>query len=814
MSGTDADQQATNENSSAIEIRNEDANEIAGADASGITEANANENAGANASETADENSEKSGAEADVDSEASESNPEIDEAPVNAGAEDEEDVDSEDLMCNAVEPSNATPQERDWATIAQTLLRPRGVVSTQFFGEEFMRLPRDRVFTMDAVSKCWSTLERESPSLLVNETDGGSWAFCEECVAQIPKTLQSFLYFFHVLAAEVEDLRHFAVPSRCVKLRKKRGEKMKIADLMWHKPYDAAGGGAWAGLESDEVDMDEIMCERGRNNARSQNAMMKIAPFKVRLGFTGAIYRHGGEEHRKLVAVLVVTWARNWDMLGYIQDVFLRDPPKGVMHRLMLARCKEMTLIWKKMARFVAFKNLGLDKTKVGSPDDYADQPGGKLGRDSLFNLFQIPFQIRGIVKQEILERLRRSNPKATLREVALEGLDIIGLPRISFRRDEPTQDFVAYMHAYVTNLSNLRAEFMRALKDYYKPKEREGKKDGAKKDARPAPAAAAAEPGEEDEESEESFTLYQLDCPGGWPLQRDGAAREYTRFGLPRLPLWLAFEPEFRPDLQTSMDNWLADLGGANGIPELVKTCLRSFLVQDLGATQESIWQTWDHFLRDERPADPSLVLTEYYGDRADPLSSLVTAGYLRAWWLGVKKDIQAQRARGLGVPDAAQSLRRYLLSSSYYHRSSIHAGAFRSQRIVQALALVEKANYRRVCLETQEPPAASQAPDGSQAPPQSQGPSSILAMIRQLNAQVSNERRFDPYLRCNEAFFRCFELLNRGFMMNSSNLEFMIEVMISQLLWMFGPNNETVVAYFQASRAFFCLWTRGARV
>jgi hypothetical protein len=42
---------------------------------------------------------------------------------------------------------------------------------------------------------------------------------------------------------------------------------------------------------------------------------------------------------------------------------------------------------------------------------------------------------------------------------------------------------------------------------------------------------------------------------------------------------------------------------------------------------------------------------------------------------------------------------------------------------------------------------------------------------------------------------------------MMNSSNLEFMIEVMISQLLWMFGPNNETVVAYFQASRAFLCV-------
>jgi hypothetical protein len=67
------------------------------------------------------------------------------------------------------------------------------------------------------------------------------------------------------------------------------------------------------------------------------------------------------------------------------------------------------------MARFVAFKNLGLDETRVGMPEDYAEQPGGKLGSDSLFNLFQIPFQVYGIVKQEILERERRTDAKLTL---------------------------------------------------------------------------------------------------------------------------------------------------------------------------------------------------------------------------------------------------------------------------------------------------------------------------------------------------------------------------------------------------------------
>ena len=324
--------------------------------------------------------------------------------------------DTDDLMCDPSEPQNLTPQEKDWATISDSLRFPRGGVETKFFGSEYMKMPETRVFTMDAVSKCWATVQRDSPTLLVEEIDGGSWAFCESCVAQIPKTLQSFLFFFHMLAADIEDLRHFAVPSRNVSLRKKRGEKNKIADMIWHKPYEPGATGVDLGAAGDEMDMNEIMCERGRNNARSQNAMMKIAPFKVRLGFTGAIFKHNGEEQRKLVAVLVVTWARNWDMLGYIQDHFLRDPPKGMNYKQRLAECKQMNLIWKTMARFVAFKNLGLDKNKVGKPEHYADQPGGKLGRDSLFNLFQIPFQIYGIVKQEVLERMRRSDPSAMMK--------------------------------------------------------------------------------------------------------------------------------------------------------------------------------------------------------------------------------------------------------------------------------------------------------------------------------------------------------------------------------------------------------------
>ena len=333
----------------------------------------------------------------------------IDENPTGANA-----IDESEQMCNSQEPLNLTPQQKDWATMAECLRRPRAFISTQNFGPEFMNLPEDRILTMDGVSKCWKSVAKDSPALLANETDGGSWAFCEPCVAQLPKNIQSFIFFFHKLSASIEDLKHFAVPTRTIALRRKRGEKSKISDLIWHRPYEPEARELSAAAPG-ELDLNEMMCERGRNNARSLNTAVRIAPFKVRLGFTGAMYRHEGEEHRKLIAVLAVTWARNWDMLGYIQDVFLRDPPKGVLYKQKLQESKQMNFIWKSMARFVAFKNLGLDEARVGMPEDYAEQPGGKLGCDSLFNLFQIPLQVYGIVKQEVLERGRRTDPKLKL---------------------------------------------------------------------------------------------------------------------------------------------------------------------------------------------------------------------------------------------------------------------------------------------------------------------------------------------------------------------------------------------------------------
>lgn len=497
----------------------------------------------------------------------------------------------------------------------------------------------------------------------------------------------------------------------------------------------------------------EILCERAKSGRGRKEFTVKVAPFKIHMGFTGAVYEYDGKQYRKTVAVLFVTWCRNFDLTGFITDQFLRDKKEDL--KKMDHTTQQLKHIWKKIARIVAFDNLGIDESVVGMPENYSDQPGGVLGCDTLFNMFQIPLQIYGIIQKELRERVRNMDASADLSEVYPSNLKIIGMPSMAFEHNSQEFDeFVGYMQKVIDNYSNERAGLAQNIKSFYKKKEKS-----------------------EDEQAEQECATFDLHFWGGWPLDKRNG--RFCKFGLPPLPLYLAFTPEHRMDHYTTFDTWLASMGGPNGIPKLANTVMRAFLVQDLSATPEAIFATLEHFLQDHRVANPSLVLQEYYGERADPLSGIVTAGYLRSWWNGLQKDIQTQRAAGLDLSQAISSFNRYIVSSKKHHWSSIISGSFRSNRIIQTLGIVEKLDLAQVG--------------------RGEGEKSIASFTAHLCRCMSNERSFDPYQRASEGFWKCFELLNRSYTMNSSNLEGLVEIMESQLLWMFGPHNETWPAYFQ---------------
>lgn len=111
-----------------------------------------------------------------------------------------------------------TDQEKDWFTAPNDLLDDHSI-NLDSWGSEYLRIPEQRLVEMDAYSKCWKTTEPSSPSLLLNETDGGVWAFCQGCVANIPRELQEIMYFFHMLQCHINNMYHYVVPSKNVTLR-------------------------------------------------------------------------------------------------------------------------------------------------------------------------------------------------------------------------------------------------------------------------------------------------------------------------------------------------------------------------------------------------------------------------------------------------------------------------------------------------------------------------------------------------------------------------------------------------------------------
>ena len=180
----------------------------------------------------------------------------------------EDDVEEEGLICAHDEPplvANLSNREEDWRTIAEILRKPRLMdCHTQIFGEEFMRMPADTIHTMNGVSKCWRTVAPGCDSLLTDETEGGSWAFCEQCVAQIPKHIQEILYFFHRLKTQLTDYRGFAMKSSTVAFARSHANKTEVPYLIWSRPAEKQRA-PLSRTDDDEVDMNQIMSQRRKN---------------------------------------------------------------------------------------------------------------------------------------------------------------------------------------------------------------------------------------------------------------------------------------------------------------------------------------------------------------------------------------------------------------------------------------------------------------------------------------------------------------------------------------------------------------------
>lgn len=629
--------------------------------------------------------------------------------------------------------------QQSWMRLPDALLSHD--FSLDVVQDDQLVLPEESIVSMDGVSKCWKTLSTASRSLLMEEPDGCTWAICEESVSQLPREIQSALYFFHSLKAHVQDYAKYALPSENISIVRDRKHNKVIRKLLWKR--SARHMSLSRNDDTTEMDINSILQQR--SSLQDGDIVSEIAPLKIRLGFTGVRYVINGQEEKKTFAILFVTFAKNFDALNYIKDVFLNKPaPNESNYRAKIEAFNEYEMIWKRLVSFVAYHNLGVDESRMHKPENIADDPCGVMGVDSMMNMFLVPFQIYNSIKHS--SKSRSGGP------VTISNMRIAGFPLLSFHRDDVTRSYVEFMHKNVDQMDKARKHLQKELEKF--------NVDKKKKD-------------EEDEEAAEEDEV-DLVSPGGWPLSKDRNGR-FCQWGLPPLPIFLDFDPNFNTDAFDKFKYWLVNIDGANGLPELVKTCLRFYLVSSATSTERVCWE---HFLMDRQPANPNLVLRKYYGERANPLRALILPGYLREWWHNFGKDIMKDREGGASVQDVAGKFSRYLKSIVLNHKSTIECNSYQSERILQGAQILDKIEWSSIS---------------------SVGPSSLLQNILRVRQRMSHCRVHDRYQVVNELFWQTWESLNTSFNMNCSNLSFLVEMMISQVFWMTGGHNQTWAAYFQ---------------
>jgi len=318
-------------------------------------------------------------------------------------------------------------------------------------------------------------------------------------------------------------------------------------------------------------------------------------------------------------------------------------------------------------------------------------------------------------------------------------NIRISGVPQMSFRGScDVTQAWMRYTHHYITEGGRGLGTLLDSLDQYHALK---------KKEDWDAPDQA---------------------CVGGWPLEieEDGTI---TSFGLPPLPLM----HEFKGRMEGPFDVWLANMGGPKGIPQLTESLLRNF--------PNSRWDvpySIDHFLLDKRVANPMEVSQKYDGVE-DPLNVLRVCGKMKHWWRAVNKDIRARRLDNQSIDDVRIVFEKYILGCIQNSQCMIQNGSLSSLTMEQAYAISERMEFEKVCTD---------------------GPNSIKGIIQGVSGNISTQQIFDPYIRTLKTFWRIWEKINADFSMNSGNLVFLIELMISQLMYRFGDCNESWTHFFMA--------------
>lgn len=317
----------------------------------------------------------------------------------------------------------------DFDTIPDAL-RYADAFPMDVYDDYAFHIPDECRGTMDSVSRCMKLLPEGHQSLLTEKIDGRTWAFVFLSNSQLSEKVQRALYFFHMLQEDIRILTKYVIPTDVISIR----NETKRPDVSYKLTYRKYNNLAASSLDEDDglnsrfqFDMRhfdkrdgvvnafyrDLKREFGVSSYLKQNPVqmddgmeVPVPIMKMRIAFSGVRYSasylrfNKTEEGNEIVrenadkknglCVLFVTFARNFEVLKYIEQEFLQRK-RGVDNDGINT---ELNSIWQDLIRDAGYSGLEMDEEDIANENDFAFTPCGKFGVDRLFSMFQVVFSI------------------------------------------------------------------------------------------------------------------------------------------------------------------------------------------------------------------------------------------------------------------------------------------------------------------------------------------------------------------------------------------------------------------------------------
>jgi hypothetical protein len=543
-----------------------------------------------------------------------------------------------------------------WIDNVPGICREFPIPSQNVFNPTCMTPTDDQITRMYARSKCMELISARHPSRLLGPSKAQPLCFVARAAEGLPIHIQKALFFFASVLHGLVDMAHFATPTFATDVVHDRTDPRVIRSFVTTgngigpDPEDPHGPSSQGG--DGFITMQHILNHPG--SERQEKVTEPVPPLSIHVGFTGAVFNdQEGKEKREVFAVLVVTPSDNFALWPYIYEKFLEKPKIGSQkYEQKMELYLEASSFLREIQRYECFCNLPCDETETGMPEDYKQDPGGKLGVARILSQFQIPFKIFHIIRTE--------HPTADLKSIR-----IIGCPEMTFETtDEFTEEWRKYANRCIEAEARRQWKLLEQIDKYCAEKSKDTYKPNA------------GEP----------------EASPGWPLEVDN--NNVKVFGLPPLPLMHIFDAD---GARGSFSVFIASIGDADqALPDFTRATITSFLVH---STHVDTKPEIDHLLKDKRKANPLLVLRTYYGPDADPFSALILANRQRMWAEALRTDIQIRRSKGASIQEILRVERDYLASSMKNLESMIECQVFRSATVTQMKAIHEMIDFEEVC-------------------------------------------------------------------------------------------------------------------